>query len=131
MLLDMGGEYQCYGADITCSYPANGRFTEKQKVVYNTVLAAQQAVFAAMKPGVAWMDMHALAYRTTLQELARHGLVKGDVDAMMDADLGVRRPLQPSGILRVSAPTNRKLHCFFVVSAGRLHAARPGPLPRH
>jgi len=88
MLLDMGGEYQCYGADITCSYPANGRFTEKQKVVYNTVLAAQQAVFAAMKPGVAWMDMHALAYRTTLQELARHGLVKGDVDAMMDADLG-------------------------------------------
>jgi len=88
MLLDMGGEYQCYGADITCSYPANGRFTEKQKVVYNTVLAAQQAVLAAMKPGVAWMDMHALAYRTTLQELARHGLVKGDVDAMMDADLG-------------------------------------------
>jgi Xaa-Pro dipeptidase len=61
-------------------------------VVYNTVLAAQLAVFGAMKPGVSWMDMHALAYRTTLQELTRHGLLKGDVDAMMDADLGVRIP---------------------------------------
>lgn len=90
MLLDMGGEYHCYGADITCSYPANGRFTEKQKVIYNTVLATTRAVESAVKPGVAWMDMHALAYRTTLQEFTRHGLLKGDVDAMLDADLGVR-----------------------------------------
>jgi len=91
MLLDMGGEYHCYGADITCSYPANGRFSEKQKIMYNAVLAAQLAVFAAMKPGVMWTDMHALSLRTILTELTRHGILHGDVDEMMDADLGVRR----------------------------------------
>jgi len=88
MLLDMGGEYHCYGADITCSYPANGRFSEKQKIMYNAVLAAQLAVFAAMKPGVMWTDMHALSLRTILTELTRHGILHGDVDEMMDADLG-------------------------------------------
>ena len=31
VLFDMGGEYYCFCSDITCSYPANGKFTEKQK----------------------------------------------------------------------------------------------------
>lgn len=51
-LFDMGAEYHCYCADITCSFPANGKFTEDQKIVYNAVLKAQRAVEAAMKPGV-------------------------------------------------------------------------------
>ena len=90
MLLDMGGEYHCYGADITCSFPANGRFTDNQKIIYNTVLAAQLAVFKAVKPGVMWPDMHSIAYRTILEELKGHGLLTGDVDAMMEANLAVR-----------------------------------------
>lgn len=91
LLLDMGGEYHCYGADITCSFPANGRFTEKQKIIYNTVWAAVQAVESAMKPGVAWIDMHELTYVTILKELTKYGLLKGDVNAMMEADLAVSR----------------------------------------
>ena len=55
------GEYHCYAADITCSYPANGKFTQDQRDVYETVLAAQEAVFAALRPGVSWVDMHKLA----------------------------------------------------------------------
>jgi len=47
----MGGEYYCYTSDITCSYPVNGKFSDDQKIVYNAVLEANQAVFNAVKPG--------------------------------------------------------------------------------
>lgn len=87
-LLDMGGEYYCYASDITCSYPCNGKFTEKQKGIYNAVLKANRAVMAAVKPGVSWVDMHTLAERIQLEELAKLGLVKGDIDEMMKVRLG-------------------------------------------
>jgi Xaa-Pro dipeptidase len=48
----MGGEYYCYASDITCSYPCNGKFTEKQKGIYNAVLKSSRAVMAAVKPGM-------------------------------------------------------------------------------
>lgn len=54
LLLDMGCEYYAYDSDITCSIPANGRFSEDQAMIYEAVLAAHQAVIAAMKPGVSW-----------------------------------------------------------------------------
>ncbi len=54
LLLDMGCEYYCYDSDITCSFPANGQFSEDQAVVYEAVLAAHQAVIKAIKPGVSW-----------------------------------------------------------------------------
>lgn len=51
-LFDMGAEYYCFASDITCSFPANGKFNEKQKIVYNAVLAANRAVIAHAKPGI-------------------------------------------------------------------------------
>lgn len=50
-LFDMGGEYYRYSSDITCTFPANGVFTEQQKHIYNAVLKANRAVLAAVKPG--------------------------------------------------------------------------------
>lgn len=50
-LLDMGGEYYCYASDITCSYPANGKFTEKQRGIYEAVYKSSRAVMKALKPG--------------------------------------------------------------------------------
>eukprot|EP00794_Sanderia_malayensis_P018764 gene18764-20655_t len=87
-LFDMGGEYYCYSSDITCSFPANGKFTENQKKIYNAVLKSSRAVMAAVKPGVSWPDMHRLADRVHLEELKRHGIVKGEVDDMMKVYLG-------------------------------------------
>ena len=62
-LFDMGGEYYCYGSDITCSYPSNGKFTPDQRAIYEAVWAAAQAVMQAVKPGeriqssCAWLDI--------------------------------------------------------------------------
>jgi Xaa-Pro dipeptidase len=88
LLLDMGCEYACYASDITNSFPAAGKYSERQRLVYNAVLAAQLAVVQAMRPGVAWSEMHRLAERTMLQALADGGLLTGDVTQMLDSDLG-------------------------------------------
>ena len=95
-LFDMGGNYFGYAADITCSFPANGKFTPDQKFIYEAVLKSNQAVGNVAKPGVSWVDMHKLANRTLLEELKKGGLLKGNVDDMMDAKLGYY--FQPHGL---------------------------------
>jgi Xaa-Pro dipeptidase len=87
-LFDMGCEYYCYASDITCSYPVSGKFSDQQKIVYNAVLKASRAVMEAVKPGVSWVDMHLLADRVQLSELKAHGLLKGDIELMMEKRLG-------------------------------------------
>ncbi|KAK9099254.1 hypothetical protein Syun_026299 [Stephania yunnanensis] len=87
-LLDMGAEYHFYGADITCSFPVNGKFTEDQRLIYNAVLDAHNAVISAMRPGVSWIDMHKLAEEVILKSLIKGGILLGDVEDMMDQRLG-------------------------------------------
>jgi len=87
-LFDMGAEYCCYTSDITCSFPANGKFTAKQRLIYEAVLSASRAVFTALKPGVSWKDMHLLAERKALEALKAGGLLTGEVDDMMKNRLG-------------------------------------------
>ncbi|KOM57876.1 hypothetical protein LR48_Vigan11g090900 [Vigna angularis] len=73
-LFDMGAEYNFYGSDITCSFPA--------------VLDAHNAVISSMKPGVNWVDMHILAEKVILESLKRGNVLLGDVEDMMAARLG-------------------------------------------
>jgi Xaa-Pro aminopeptidase len=51
VVIDVGGEYGGYAADITRTLPANGRFTPRQREIYQVVLGAQNAAIAAVKPG--------------------------------------------------------------------------------
>jgi len=88
MMFDMGGEYHCYGADISRSFPISGKFTETQKEIYQTVLAAQQTVMKNMKAGVLWPEMHRLADRVICAELLKHGYLQGDVEEMMKSFIG-------------------------------------------
>jgi len=82
-MFDMGGEYHCYCADISRSFPANGKFSPVQKEVYLSVLAAQQAVLDTMKAGIYWPDMHKLAYRVICEQLKKYNFLKGDVEEMI------------------------------------------------
>ena len=52
VVLDVGAQYSGYSADITRSIPASGRFTARQREIYEIVLGAQNAALAALKPGV-------------------------------------------------------------------------------
>ncbi len=52
VVIDAGAEYGQYTADVTRTFPVNGRFTARQKAIYDLVLATQQAAFDAVKPGV-------------------------------------------------------------------------------
>ena len=54
------------------------------------MLRANQEVTAALKPGVCWVTMHKLANRITLEELVKAGILKGDVEEMME----VRRSIE-------------------------------------
>uniref|UniRef100_UPI00398F01FD xaa-Pro dipeptidase n=1 Tax=Pristiophorus japonicus TaxID=55135 RepID=UPI00398F01FD len=62
-LFDMGGEYYCYDSDITCSFPANGKFTPDQREIYQAVLKASRAVMSAVKPGTVQSPSPSLAPR--------------------------------------------------------------------
>jgi Xaa-Pro dipeptidase len=97
VLFDMGAEYYCFCSDITCSYPVSGKFTDKQKIIYNAVWRATKAVLKAAKPGVAWPDMQLLSNREMLTDLLEAGLLQGNLDDMMAANLG-GRVFHPCGL---------------------------------
>ena len=67
VLLDMGAEFAHYAADITRTFPVNGRFSARQREIYNLVLKAQQTAFAQLKPGVYMEDLDAAA-RKVIEE---------------------------------------------------------------
>jgi Xaa-Pro aminopeptidase len=52
VLLDVGGQYSGYASDITRTIPANGKFTARQREIYEIVLGAQNAALEALKPGM-------------------------------------------------------------------------------
>lgn len=96
VLCDMGAELYCYASDITNCFPASGSFTADQKLVFQTVAAMQSAVLDSMGPGVDWAKMQELSYRVMCEQLIAAGLLKGSVDAMMDANVG--GVLMPHGL---------------------------------
>lgn len=83
-LLDMGAEYHCYTADVTVTFPTNGKFSEEQRLIYEAVWKAVEAVERSIKPGVDYRDMHRLSQRVILEELVRTTkLFNGTVDELV------------------------------------------------
>ncbi|MCK4833154.1 MAG: aminopeptidase P N-terminal domain-containing protein, partial [Gammaproteobacteria bacterium] len=77
VLIDAGAEYQGYAADITRTFPVNGKYTVPQQEIYEVVLAAQEAAFAKVKPGNHWNDPHKAAVRALTKGMIEIGLLKG------------------------------------------------------
>ena len=81
LLTDAGAETPShYASDFTRTFPVSGKFTQKQKEIYEIVLAANNQATAATKPGVKYQDIHLLAARVIAQGLMDIGLMKGNVD---------------------------------------------------
>lgn len=75
-LQDLGATFRHYCADITRTYPVNGKFTDRQKEIYQIVLNAQKLVEANAKPGVNIKDLNKLVQEYYRRELPKHGLNK-------------------------------------------------------
>jgi len=77
LLIDAGSEYDCYAADVTRTFPVNGRFSEPQRALYELVLAAQAAAIEQVHPGNHWNAPHEAAVKVLTRGLVKLGLLKG------------------------------------------------------
>jgi len=75
LLMDVGAEYEHYTADVTRTYPVNGKFTKEQAEIYQIVYNAQEAVAKATKPGVTMQQLGVIARNTIAEGLQKIGLV--------------------------------------------------------
>eukprot|EP00119_Amphimedon_queenslandica_P006376 XP_011407180.1 PREDICTED: uncharacterized protein LOC105314605 [Amphimedon queenslandica] len=70
-------KYRCYAADITRTFPVNGKFSPTQRDLYRLVLAAQEAAIAAVAPNNTLEDVHQSAVEVLVDGLTGMGLLKG------------------------------------------------------
>lgn len=84
VLIDAGGEYQHYAADITRTFPVNGKFSQEQKAIYDIVLLAQTEALALVKPGVKWNALQDKIVEVLTQGLVDNGILKGDVAELIE-----------------------------------------------
>jgi Xaa-Pro aminopeptidase len=85
VLIDAGCEWQNYAADITRTFPVNGRFSPAQRDCYEIVLASQSAAIEAIKPGNHFMRPHETALRVLTQGMVDLGLLEGSVDGLIES----------------------------------------------
>lgn len=78
VLLDLGAAYNHYSADISRTFPVNGKFTQRQKDVYNVVLKAQKEVEKNAKPGVTLVELNETAKKVLAKGCKELGLIKKD-----------------------------------------------------
>ncbi len=77
LLIDAGAEYDNYAADVTRTFPVNGKFTKLQRTIYEIVLDAQLAAIEEVQPGNAWNDPHDAAVEVITKGLLSCGILKG------------------------------------------------------
>ena len=83
VLIDAGCEIDCYASDITRTFPVSGRFSPEQKAIYELVLDAQHAAFAAIGPGKHWNQAHEATVQVITAGLVKLGLLRGDVEQLI------------------------------------------------
>ena len=80
LLLDVGAEYANYSSDMTRTIPVSGRFSERQKAIYNSVLHVKNEATKLLKPGVMWKDHYHEVGKIMSSELLKLGLLtKSDI----------------------------------------------------
>jgi Xaa-Pro aminopeptidase len=104
VLVDTGALLDGYRADITRTLPVSGRFSPRQRQVYDAVLAAEEAAIAACRPGATLGEVHAVAHasidRAGFGPAFIHGI--GHHLGLETHDVGdVHRPLAPGAVVTI------------------------------
>ncbi len=80
VLMDVGAEYHGYSADVTRTFPANGKFTEEQKAIYQLVYDAQEAAFSICRSGTSFDSLENRTTQVLAAGMIRLGLIKDAKD---------------------------------------------------
>ncbi len=97
LLIDAGAESNThYASDFTRTYPCSGKFSTRQKEIYDIVESANELAFRLAKPGITYRQIHLAVAGHILEELAGLGLVRGDVEEMTAA--GIAGLFMPHGL---------------------------------
>lgn len=83
VLIDAGCELDFYAADITRTFPVNGKFSAEQRALYEVVLAAQLAAIDVTRAGRHWNEPHEAAVRVLTEGLVELGLLVGEPDELI------------------------------------------------
>ena len=86
VLIDAGAEMECYAADISRTFPVNGKYSKEQRALYDIVLAAQAAAIEQVKPGNHWNDPHEAAIKVITQGLIDVGILEGELDTNIEEE---------------------------------------------
>lgn len=76
ILFDLGAQWNYYNGDISRTFPLNGKFTERQKQIYNLVLKAQLETIKAIKPGVPYTRLNEITKEVLAEGLKELGIIK-------------------------------------------------------
>lgn len=96
-LLDAGAETSMgYAGDMSSTFPISKTFTTRQKEIYQVALNAHMAAVNALKPGIAFKEVHLLAAKTIAQGMKDLGLMKGNIDDAVEA--GAHAMFFPCGL---------------------------------
>lgn len=114
VLMDLGAEYHGYTADVTRTIPANGKFNQEQKIIYQIVLDAQKAAIQKAVPGNTIADVDKAARDFINKELMKLGIIKNEKEGRkffphgtshylgLDVhDLGDYQQLKPNMVITV------------------------------
>jgi len=97
MVTDAGAETTMnYSSDITRTVPVGGKFNQRQKEIYEIVLAANTNAIEAIKPGILYKEIHLLACKVIASGLKELGLMKGDIDKAVEQ--GAHALFMPHGL---------------------------------
>ncbi|QSX39487.1 aminopeptidase P N-terminal domain-containing protein [Shewanella cyperi] len=86
LLVDAGAEYHHYCADITRTFPINGRFAPAQRQIHDLVLKALDAAIALVRPGLPWDSLYQTCMRVLAEGLIELGLLTGSIDEVMHSE---------------------------------------------
>lgn len=84
VLIDAGAEYHNYAADITRTFPANGKFTSEQRAIYELVLEAQLKGIEAVKPGADYLKPQEAIVKVITQGLIDLKILQGNLDRLIE-----------------------------------------------
>jgi len=97
MVIDAGAETnEHYASDFTRTYPTAGKFTTKQREIYQIVADCNELAFTLIRPGISYRDVHLATVRKMLEGLSALGLVHGDLDVMVAE--GISGLFMPHGL---------------------------------